>query len=419
MMVEAMPKTHCKPNTSERGAATIFITIVLVLAAGLIALYTNRAAIMEQRLSANEVRMKQAFAAANAGIDHALSFLRGGGLDHDNNGVVDSLASNTLTSTGGQPSYYKAAFCDSTAAIPACPATHTGALVCTPPALVTQVAAVGCGWSDDDSSVQRVVQVLQSTPSAGGSISVPVITKGTANLLTGGASILNYFNDLTVWSGGAFLGQSNTGKSFIRNEVTNPTANLTDNYRDIGTSPACNNPPAGYQCSTQGSTLGHDTITGDTNLNSQSTDQFFESFFAQTPTAFRDQTATYVVDPPGGPTLGTSNSTDVNTIVGLKDQTIWIEGDMSIPGDIGTADHPVVLIVNGNLALGNNSVINGLVYVKGDITGNGSPTVYGALIGAGNANTTGNLKVVYDPKVLQRAANLGKAGKVQGSWRDW
>lgn len=406
-------------GVAQRGVATIFMTIVLLLAVGLISLYTNRGAIMEQRLSANEVRAKQALAAANAGIEHALSYLRNGGLDHNADGVVDTLTANTLTGggTGPQASYYRAAFCSSIAALPACPSAHTTALTCTAPPSVTQIAAVGCGWSDDDASVQRVVQVLQATPSLGGTISTPVITKSTTDLLTGGASILNYFNDLTVWSGGSLLGQSNTGKTFVRDIATNPSASLNDPYRNTGNSPACNNPPSGYQCSTQGSTLGHDTVFADTNLSSMSNAAYFQYFFGQSMSAYRDGTATWVVDPGG--VLASSNSTNVNSIVNMRDNTIWVEGNMSLPGDIGTADHPVILIVNGDLDLGSNSVVNGLIYVHGNITGNGSPTVYGAIVGAGTASANGNLKVVYDPKVLGAAANLGKAGKVQGSWRDW
>ena len=68
-----------KAPRHQRGAATIFITIVLLLAIALMGLYTNRGAIMEQRLASNEVRAKQSFAAANAGIDAALAFWRGGG----------------------------------------------------------------------------------------------------------------------------------------------------------------------------------------------------------------------------------------------------------------------------------------------------------------------------------------------------
>lgn len=406
------------PARRQRGVATMFVTSVLLLAVGLIVLYTNSAAVMEQRLSASEVRAKQALSAATAGIEHALAYIRKGGIDQDKDNVVDTISSDTLTSSGGSASSYRVIYAASTVAPPSCPTTASGAWPAyTAPTQLTKVAAVSCGWSDDNSSAQRVVQLLTATPSTAGAVTTPVVTRGTTNLLTGGASVLNYFNDLTVWSGGSMLGQSNTGKTFTRDIVARPTASTSDNYRDIGNSPACNNPPAGYQCTTQGATLGHDTVTGDTNLSSMSSDAFFQFFLGQTPASYRENTATWVVDL--NASLSSSNSTDIASIVNMTNNVIWVEGNASLPGNIGTQSKPVVLVVNGNLDLGSNVEVNGLVFVTGNITGNGSPTVYGALIGGGSASATGNLKVVYDPAVLAGASNLGQAAKLPGSWRDW
>jgi hypothetical protein len=272
--------------------------------------------------------------------------------------------------------------------------------------------AVSCGWSDDDSSVQRVLQIIGNTPSTKGDITTPLIAKGTTDLLTGGASILNYYNDLTVWSGGSMLGQSNTGKTFIRDPLT-----TTNDPRNTGNSPACNNPPPGYQCSTQGGKLGHDTVIGDTNLSSLSADAYFQFFFGLPPDVYRDNVATYIVDPSAS--LSNRNSTSTSSINGLGNETIWVNGDLTLSGDIGTQQKPVTLIVNGNLNLGSNAVVNGLVFVRGSISGNGSPTIYGALIGGGTASATGNLKIIFDPLLFGAGHETGKAAKMPGTWRDW
>lgn len=408
---------------AQRGAATLVIAIVLMSAVALIGLYTNRSAILEQRLSANEVRAKQAFAAANAGIENALANMRLGGVYQTAanlnlaTNVVDLLPSGTLTNGTGQASTYKAVFCDAdwsgNPRVPNCPNSAAAAwpTACsgTTPVDQSKVVVVSCGWSDDASSVQRLVQSMALTPGLGGTISTPVITRGTANLLTGGATVMNYFNDLTIWSGGSLLGQSNTGKTFIRDQVTNLTASTSDPFRNTGNSPACGNPPAGYSCSTQGSTLGHDTVMGDTNLSSLGTEAFFSYVFGQNAAAYKNTSVTTLV-----------SAANVGTIVGMGDRTIWVDGNTTLPGgQIGSQNNPVVLIVDGDLDLGSNTEINGLVYVRGNITGNGSPTIYGAIIGAGSASVTGNLKVIYDPIVLGKAAKVGKASKVQGSWRDW
>lgn len=408
--------SHRRP--AQQGVGTVFVSMVLVLAASLVVLYTHRASIMEQRLSGNEIRQKQAFAAAASGIDHALAEMRkAGGIPR----VGTPAVPKTLQGNNGTLRY-EAKYCAANS-IPACPNTKGTIPTCTAPGNATNVAAVSCGWSDDNSSVQRIVQLMGNTPSLAGTISTPVITKGTTNLLTGGASILNYFNDLTVWAGGTFLGQSNTGKTFIRNEVTHPIAQLTDPYRNTGNSPGCNNPPTGYQCSTQGSTVGHDTVLGDNNLASLSPDDFFQYFLGLSPATYLSERITFVVDP--GSTLTTMDngadtySTSTSSLDGLKGKAIWVEGDASLSGTVGTQDEPVILIVRGNLTLGSNVEINGFVFVTGDINSTGTPTVYGAMVSGGNANATGNLKVIYDPKALKGSAGLGKAAKLPGGWRDW
>lgn len=416
------PKTLASPQR-QQGAATIFITIVLLLAVGLIALYANRGAIMEQRLAANEIRAKQAFAAANAGLDAALAQWRAVTPNIPTTNA-DRVALTPLQNGGGQASYYQAGLYDSDPAVakPACPALRTTAMPLAPqPPALTQIIVVSCGWSDDNTSVQRVSQVIGPSESTGGTVQTPLIARGTANLLTGGATIMNYFNDLTIWSGGSVLGQSMTGKTFVRNIATNAIASENDPYRATGNSPACLNPPAGYECSTQGGTIGHDTVTGDTNLANKTHAQFFQYLFGKELTAYRDTDATKIL-----------SGNNTSSMVGMKNEVVWIEGNASfpngspvigaarIPGNPGTPAAPVIIIVNGDLDLsGFNGEINGMIYVHGNVTGNGGPTIYGAMIVAGNANASGNLKIIFDPVGLTNTPNIGRAAKLPGTWRDW
>jgi Tfp pilus assembly protein PilX len=378
----------------QRGAATLLVSVVLFLLATLVMLYVNRGAVAEQRMSANEVRAKEAFVQAVAGLDAALAYMRDGGIDHDDNDVADPVS-------GGR---YRAAFCTTTVDPPACPTTIS-APACGAPTNDTDVLALSCGWSDDNSAVQRVVQHLRGSISTAGNASTPLISKSTTNLLTGGASIFNYFNDLTIWSGGPTLGQSNTGKTFVRDAFSSPP---NVDPRDTGNSPACNNPPTGYTCSTQGSTIGHDVVTGDTSLSAATNDQFFARFFGKPPAEYKATVPTMTVAP-----------ADVGTLNGAKNEVIWVTGDASLSGTIGTADKPVIVIVEGALDLGANTVINGLVYCMGAFTANGTATVYGSLITASTASATGNLKIIYDPNAIGRVSKIGRAAKVPGSFRDW
>src|SRR5574338_456687 len=148
---------RASPSTCQRGAATLFMTLMLLLIAGLVLLYTSRGAIMEQRLSANEIRAKQAFAAANAGLDHALTYMQDkAGIDHNGDKVPDSLSNQQLINTGASnvPSYYALRYCQ-TNATATCPTAHCAGVLptCTPNTAPTDFKddmAVACGWTDAD-----------------------------------------------------------------------------------------------------------------------------------------------------------------------------------------------------------------------------------------------------------------------------
>ena len=448
-----MRKTESN-SSAQQGAATIFVTIVLLLAVGLIALYTNRGAIMEQRLTANEIRAKQAFAAANAGIEAALARWHTDGISLVIPPVVPPAPASvytpgTATLVGTPNTYYRYRYCDSAAAPPVCPPKSDGAMVCTVPPLPTQIRVVSCGWSDDNTSVQRVSQIVGPSESTGGNVSTPLIAKGTADLLTGGATVMNYFNDLTVWTGLSLMGKSNTAKTMVRDagalnldgtqkfpSVSPDAAPAQAPWYRPATANECNN-VEGYECSSQGSSLGHDTVTGDTNLSTKSKDEFFFYLYGKSATSYRETTATYTVDLYGKMTR--EDATTVGGIVDMKGEVIWIEGNatdatlaparlpngngvIGLPGVPGKPEipGPVVIIVHGDLDLtGFNGTINGVVYVHGNLTGGGSPTIFGALIVAGNANATGNIRVIYDPVAVSSTNRIGKAAKLPGTWRDW
>lgn len=409
-----------KHSSKQRGIGSLLMAVVLLVLSILLAYYAASGAITEQRLAANQVRTKQAFMAAQAGIEQALEYMKNGGADKNGDGQADALTAVTL----GGAATYRAAYCDAAITPPACPSAP-GALTCTGPAAtsLTRLQVWSCGWSDDQSSVQRVTQHVIGTPAtAGGSTPpVPLITLGSANLLVGGASILNYENDLTTWSGQSFQGQSNTGKTFIRDTSVYPVPDPNFNVRNVGNSPACNNPPTGYVCSTQGSTTGHDVIEADQNLASLGVNGLFSASFGTDQTTYRDNVASWRVNLTNN-TVPNTNSTDINSIYGKKDTAIWVEGNGTIDGVVGSASAPVVLIVNGNLSLGANAVINGILFVTGNLNSNGTPTVYGSATVGGTANTTGNMKVVYD-SYKSKGGNpynsLGVPTKLNGSWKDW
>src|SRR5574337_639117 len=413
----------------QRGAATLFMTLMLLLVAGLVLLYTSRGAIMEQRLSANEIRAKQAFAAASAGLDRALAAIQAG------TGAVPTVNATTLSNSGGAntSSYYTVAFCQPNATA-TCPAAHGTAPTCSTGAATSakDVLVASCGWSDDDSAVHLVSQRVVGTPSLPSSVPNPLISRGAAGLTTGGASVFNYFSDLTVWSGQAMTSLSNNSKTFVR-DTANPNHNYTQGTRttniDGAAGPDYLNPMSGgtancgsvtgYTCSSAGTTLGHDTVTGDTRLTEGSGDDYFKMFLGDTPANYRDVTADWKVDL--NSSLATENSTDPSSLNGMTDKSIWVAGDLTVPANtvIGSPSNPVILVVDGNMHLSNNFTIYGVVYARGDIDGNGSPTIVGSMITQGSVNINGSPNIIYDPFTGTKIGQDGKATKLPAQFQDW
>ena len=65
-------------RAAPRGAATLVVVMVLFFIVALVAAYASRNLIFEQRTSANQYRATQAFEAAEAGLEWALTQLNGG-----------------------------------------------------------------------------------------------------------------------------------------------------------------------------------------------------------------------------------------------------------------------------------------------------------------------------------------------------
>lgn len=410
----------------QMGLATLVLTLVLLLVSVLIAYYGAQTAIQEQRIAANYVRTRQAGMAAMAGIDLAVDYMKTGGSDHNSDGTADTLTPVALVASGTSATY-KVVYCAAGAVTPVCPASSSGNLTCTAPTLLTSVQAFSCGWSDDGTAVQKVTQIIQGTPGTPGGKTppMPLTARGNADLLVGGASILNYFNDLSVWSGGNFFGQSMTGKSFVRDMVNYPVVDNSVDYRSTGQSPSCNNPPTGYVCSTQGSTTGHDVIQGDTNLSGLTVSDLFQANFGVSQSTYRDQVAAWKVDLNSA--LTGENSTNIGSIANKKDTSIWVQGSAEIPSGtvVGSSGHPVILIVDGNLELGASVEINGFVFVTGKFTGGSNGKVYGAVTAGGSAEANGTFQIIYDPfngtsaPPCGATCQLGLATRVPGSWKDW
>jgi hypothetical protein len=104
---------------------------------------------------------------------------------------------------------------------------------------------------------------------------------------------------------------------------------------------------------------------------------------------------------------------------------VWITGDLRLddPTAYGSAEHPVLLVVEGQIHLGSGVQIHGAIVSLGpnwDTSGSSDAQLHGALLALGNVSGNGTPTIVYDAGVLARLqGQRGSFTRVPGSWRDF
>ena len=402
---------------TQRGAAALPVGILLLFIAALVLIAVSRMTLMEQRISGNEIRVRQALQAGQAGINHATAYMKAGGIDRVSpTNQADTITALTLT-TGAS---YQTYFCDPSPdsspdpypPLDAC-VTATSRATCgsgfTTKARFGIPLVLACGRSDDGIALQPVVVSFARATTLADSPDNPVISKGTINV-QGSATVTNYFTNLTIWTGDPFGSVGNSGKTFVRNpNVPQPSMSAIPPERPTSCKLTEN-----YLCLTDKTVEGPDVIDMDLTLKNLPDEDMFENFFGTDFVTYRDDIATRSI---------ASNQVDILDEENVSGEAVVITGsaaDVDLPGGIiGSRDNPVVLIIEGNWDQGGNTTVYGIVYVRGDMDVRGNVTVYGNVSVEGGVGGTGSLDVIYDPYAIEGSKRLGKPGMLSGSWRDW
>ncbi len=260
-----------------------------------------------------------------------------------------TIAANTLTSSGGIPSYYRVLFVNSSLALPDCPTSRAATSRAVRPSCRPKSwpsAAAGATTTARSSALCSGSRRRRRRAAASRHRWSP---RGDHDLLTGGASVLNFFNDLTVWSGGSLLGQSNTGKTFIRDTVTNPARRPELQLSQHRQQPSLQQPArrvyvldAGLRARARHGRRRHQPVEQDPRpvlpvLHGRRRPATYRENTCRDLGRRRQQHAEH------------ENSTDVGSIAGMKNNVIWVEGNLTLPSSARTTS-PVVLIVNGDLS---------------------------------------------------------------------
>lgn len=400
------------------GATSLLITVMILFLSTVVIITVSRTTVMEQRMSANEMRAQQAFEAAQAGLDHALDYLVDSqGIDRNADGIADPVPFLDYVA----PAIYQIAYCDPTDLKKiSCPESEGSPPTCDyldneknidgAQEIVYLKAPLiaSCGWSDDRTARKLIRQNAGGTPALGGSPTAPLITKGGINV-TGSATISNYYTNLTIWSGGSWANISATSKTQVRQPSIPPP--------DLIAAPPKSS-SSDYFGSTNKTITGPDVIIEDQKLKNLTPEDMFKAFLgAKDLSDYKKNIATTVI----------TQKSDLNQLCNIKNsQAIVIDitelSDVDIPcnsNPIGTREQPVVIVMNNNFT-GQNPTIYGALYVIKNVDVAGNPTVYGAAIVEGTVKGTGSLDITFDPWTLSNAQQFaGKPGLMPGTWRDW
>jgi len=413
----------------QQGAATIVVTVILLFGVTLIALYAARVGILDQRISGNEYRHKEAFANAEAGMEQAASFLRA-------NPELRDSATTGWTSCAGLTSVFP---CDITGAdfvyASVAASTITSSVQTIPTLTDSQsylvrkgdnTLAVGVGTTADTTgeatSIVEFAEINLLTPGAIPPLMAPEIDLGgnftiVPNPNGGGPGLpLSAWAASTVTSGGfgswqtCNHGEFQNGSGGNFGDVCMDALDDTVTWKDCGCF-------AGEELSDSGppSVINSDIVYNDASFPSSPFEYFFNGLSVET--VKNDIFGKEGVILPNCTTL---NNTLLN---GLAKPLVWVEGDCDIPTIIGSRDTPIILVVEGLAKANGNVDIWGVLLGLGQTTLNGTATVHGSVISEDPTKlTTGGYKQVYDESVFS-ALRLDTIdtlfAKVKYSWRDF
>lgn len=444
-----MPSMKPHPRLPrQRGAATLIVVMVIFFVISLVAAYTSRNMIFEQRTSSNQYRSTQALEAAEAGLEWALTQLNFGR-------ITTSCGASTNT---GDTSFRQRYLDINATTGTIVPRLTAGGAALTSPQCVFDPA--GGNWScscpvDDTASTLAPPSGTATAPAfrvrfvplAG---ALPPSQPGVIRAEVVGCTRL----DATCLDF-AGQGQMNEGRAVVSslvaltgNAASTPTAGLTARGSVTVAATVYNTTPTGSGITVQAggpidSMVVARTIAGtpgsaslvpnDPALSLPAAgpyspgDRMFAAVFNMFPNTFRQQQ--------GGLQkacgVGGCAASDVRTLIGLNPgRPLWLDGSLVIDssGDIGSAAEPVLLVVNGDVVFATSGVtIHGLVYVRPAAPATGwavinSGQVTGAVVSEGNitGGSGATPTIVHSSEALNRLrGGTGTFVRVASSWRDY
>ena len=418
----------------QRGAAALITAVILLIGVTLVIIFAARVGILDQKISGNEVRHKEAFANAEAGLEQAASFLRANPALHEGD-TADGWASCTgLTSVfpcniaGAQLVFATVASSAISSSV------QTLAAISDADSYLVKTAAgtiaVGQGVSDDGTGA-AVAQVTYAQASLVTPGDLPPLMLPSGSL-SGNFNVVPNPNGggpgvpISIWAKDTLDTSGSNWKTCDHGEFKHGSSVCMDAKGDGATGDdwlACS-------CDVERSNSGE--VGEDIVLYSAAD-------FPNSPFAF---------DFGGAPDISAADVVTLKAEIKARAQAtgllladctnlvsefaslttsalVWVEGDCSIGSNITVAsrDKPIILVVEGELRVNAGAETWGILVGLADFVLNGGPVIHGSAISdVPSSLTNGTYSQVYDESVLlglrDDTVNTDIT-KMQYSWRDF
>jgi len=440
----------------QAGAATLLVSIILLVGITLIALYATRVGLLDQKISGNEYRHKIAAAHAEAGLEQAASYLRANpslhdtatagwlscsgldtifpcDLDMDGDGVADAefvfgtSAASTITS--------------SVNTLPSLPNSQSYLVK-----REENTVAVGVGTTADatGSSIAMIEYAETSLLTPG---EIPPLMAPTADL-SGNFTIVPNPNGggpgvpISAWVSST---ESSNGSWQTCQHGEYQAADVCmDIYDDTDNWAPCNCTEA----LSDKDNIGSDIVIDDPSEFPYSPFAFvFQEYIDpnEGTAAERDakvadikkdikkradEKGEVIADCSGldgPPTTVVTSEGETKLLSQLKEPLIWVTGDCNFPAGtdviLGDRTTPLILVVEGDLKANGTLDIFGIVIGLANFALNGNIVVHGSIISDQDSDlTNGTYDQVYDEAVFARLSDptlTTDISKVKYSWRDF
>ncbi len=440
----------------QKGAATLIMSIVVLVLVTLVVIYTSRSINLELKASANMTRSKQALEAAEAGIAYALENYKGGSMYCMKHTTLDA---DTSTAADDCISIANQDIGDGTKRAPNIAGASNVAS-----SFYLEVdngTVISQGYSDDKTAMRVIWVDLETTSPLPNGPDNPFTTWGTAGL-DGSGTVYNPEGHTTIWSGKTTDYSNGSMDSAIANpaDVNYPTClDVALGVQQAGGGSSCE-----LTRTSNKDTKGLDVVENDASLSSLTNNQFFENFFGTSKSTYQD-----LVESQWGRVINADDyASEADVIAAIEKsvaehsygEVIWINGytdgsDLNLSGvtlgcryddlngngpknvndlhpkntcsdaDTTTAAYdlkPSLVILNGEnggFKMNGNFSVNGLLYTIGNLDTGGGGDVQGAVIVEGDGTLDGSWNIWYDSAMLDAIADLGGFAISAGTWRDY